>query len=170
MEWGFEERDEETLKEREREDVTVFESGEAFVGNLELKRGEKGSRVVEDGDVGDVHSTHAADVAVDSSLFFSLLLSDNEWMNQSKNVGNLKNRTFLLLAGEGLKTPKNTSFSTPNSQYTIYYLSLSYYNFNFLLTLNFFNSIFFHFFFQINCFIYYYLFCCLINLSRDKVL
>jgi len=56
--------EEETLKE-EREEVTVFESGETLIGNLELKGGEKGSRVVEDGDVGDVHSTHADAVVGD---------------------------------------------------------------------------------------------------------
>lgn len=37
---------------------TVFERRQALVGNLELKRGQKWGWIIQDGDVGNVNSTH----------------------------------------------------------------------------------------------------------------
>ena len=41
--------------------VTVFERGQALVGDLELEGVEKRGRVVQNGDVCDVHGAHSLD-------------------------------------------------------------------------------------------------------------
>ena len=41
--------------------VTVFERGQALVGDLELEGVEKRGRVVQNGDVRDVHGAHSLD-------------------------------------------------------------------------------------------------------------
>lgn len=76
---------------------TVFERSHALVGDLELERSQKGSRIIQDGDVRDIHSAHRIELEDEDVIRMELVLlanridwNPNLWKLQGARSGTVK--------------------------------------------------------------------------------